>query len=99
MSIRSQCELIGLARSNYYYEPKGWSPSDLELMRVIDEVYTEHPYYGTRRMSKALQSQDYKIGRKNVGSYYFVKAEDVFVRDINSEEVALGIQKAFEACT
>lgn len=72
LSIRSQCNLIGLARSNYYYQPKGWSPLELELMRVIDEVYTEHPYYGTRRMSKVLKTKGYDVGRKGVSYYYGV---------------------------
>lgn len=72
LSIRGQCDLIELGRSNYYYQPKGWSPQELELMRVIDEVYTEHPYYGTRRMSKVLEARGYNIGRKGVRYYYAV---------------------------
>ncbi len=59
LSIRRQCDLIELGRSNYYYQPKGWSSQELEVMRVIDEVYTEHPYYGTRRMSKVLEARGY----------------------------------------
>jgi len=72
LSIREQCELIGLERSNYYYQPKGWSAEELEVMRVIDEVYTEHPYYGMRRMSEALKALGYDVGRKGVRSYYAV---------------------------
>lgn len=37
-------------------------------MNMIDEIYTEHPYYGSRRMSKALQRSGYKVGRKSAGS-------------------------------
>lgn len=70
MSIRSQCELIDLPRSNYYYQPVGWSPEELKLMKIIDEVYTEHPYYGTRRMSKVLEGLGYDLGRKGVRRYY-----------------------------
>lgn len=72
LSIREQCKLIELPRANYYYQPKGWSPEELEVMRVIDEIYTEHPYYGTRRMSKALEVLGYEVGRKGVRSYYGV---------------------------
>jgi len=70
LSIRAQCDLIELSRSNYYYQPKGWSIEQLALMRIIDEIYTEHPYYGTRRMSKALQALGHEVGRKGVRSYY-----------------------------
>lgn len=72
LSIRSQCELIDLPRSNYYYEPSGWSQEELGLMKIIDEIYTEHPYYGTRRMSKVLESLGYSLGRKGVRNYYEV---------------------------
>lgn len=72
MSIRGQCELIDLPRSNYYYQPIGWSPEELELIKIIDEIYTEHPYYGTRRMSKVLEARGYDLGRKGVRRYYEV---------------------------
>ena len=72
LSIRAQCELLELPRANYYYQPKGWAPDELDLMRVIDEIYTAHPYYGTRRMSKALEALGYEIGRKGVKHYYEV---------------------------
>jgi len=70
LSIRTQCNLIELPRSNYYYQPKGWSPEELKLLRMIDEIYTEHPYYGTRRMSKVLQALGHEVGRKGVRYYY-----------------------------
>jgi len=41
-------------------------------MRVIDEIYTEHPYYGMRRMSKVLQALGYTVGRKGIRHYYAV---------------------------
>lgn len=72
LSIRAQCELIDLPRSNYYYQVRGFSPEELAVMRAIDEIYTEHPYYGTRRMSKALEVLGYSVGRKGVRHYYAV---------------------------
>ena len=47
LSVRRQCELIGLSRSSYYREPGGESEENLELMRLIDEEYTRHPFYGS----------------------------------------------------
>ena len=43
ISIRRQCDLIGLNRSTLYYHPAGESPLNLELMRLIDEQYTKTP--------------------------------------------------------
>lgn len=50
LSIAHQCDLLGLSRSGYYYRPKGLSDEDLLLMRLIDQEYTRHPFYGSRRL-------------------------------------------------
>lgn len=52
MSLRRQCRLLGLARSSCYYTPQGESRENLALMRKIDKLYTEHPFYGSRRMAE-----------------------------------------------
>ncbi len=70
LSVRQQCDLIGLNRSTYYLKPKGFTPEDLKIMRRMDEIFTEHPYYGTRRMAFVLNSEGYKISRKRVRRYY-----------------------------
>ncbi|GCE16770.1 hypothetical protein KDK_05700 [Dictyobacter kobayashii] len=55
LSIGRQCELLGLARSSYYYQPVAVSEEDLMLMRLLDEQYTRTPFYGTRKMTKLAQ--------------------------------------------
>lgn len=50
LSVSRQCKLIGLARSNWYYEPVGESSENLALMRRIDELYIKCPFYGTRKV-------------------------------------------------
>jgi len=50
LSIRTQCELLGLPRSTWYYQPKPSDPEDLRFKRLIDEQYTRLPFYGVRRM-------------------------------------------------
>jgi putative transposase len=50
LSIRRQCELLGLSRASFYYEPTGVSAGDLRLMRLIDEQSTACPSYGSRRV-------------------------------------------------
>ncbi len=64
--IYRQCELLGLARSSYYYEPAGESEYNLTLMNLIDEQYTKTPFYGSRRMTAWLRQQGYKVNRKRV---------------------------------
>ncbi len=49
--IVRQCELLGLARSSYYYEPVPISEEDLLLMRLLDEQYTHTPFYRKRKMA------------------------------------------------
>jgi putative transposase len=53
LSIRRQCELVGLNRSTFYYEPAGESEENLLLMRLLDEQYTRTPFYGWPRMFAA----------------------------------------------
>ena len=54
LSVRRQCELLGLNRSSWYYEARGESAENLALMRRIDEQYLVTPYYGSRKMAKQL---------------------------------------------
>lgn len=70
ISISRQCELLDLSRSSYYFKEKDLTQEDYQLMNKIDEIFTSHPYYGTRRMSAVLISKGHKIGRKKVRKYY-----------------------------
>jgi putative transposase len=54
LSVRRQCELLGLNRSSWYYEAVGESPETLALMRRIDEQYLKKPYYGSRKMAEVM---------------------------------------------
>ena len=66
LSVRRQCELLGLSRSSLYYEPAGVSAEDLRLMRRIDEQYTACPFYGSRRMTAWLIEHGEEVNRKRV---------------------------------
>jgi putative transposase len=66
LSLRRQCQLLGLARSSFYYEPRPESEADLLLMRLLDEQYTRTPFYGIRRMTAWLQQQGHRINHKRV---------------------------------
>jgi putative transposase len=68
LSTVRQCELIELPRSSYYRKSFLSKEPDknLTLMRLIDEEYTKHPFYGTRKMRDYLRRQGYKMNRKRV---------------------------------
>ncbi|CAI4033370.1 hypothetical protein DNFV4_03806 [Nitrospira tepida] len=51
VSIVQQCVVAGLARSTYYYEPVPERAENLTLMRLIDELYLQRPFYGVPRMT------------------------------------------------
>jgi putative transposase len=64
--VRRQCELLGLNRSSLYYEPAAESAENLRLMRLLDEEYTAHPFYGSRRLTAWLVQQGEPVNRKRV---------------------------------
>src|SRR6516225_5491014 len=66
LSVRRQCEWLGLSRSSLYYEPAGETAEDLRLMRLIDEQYTARPFYGSRRMTMGLIERGEEVNRKRV---------------------------------
>jgi putative transposase len=66
ISVRRQCELLGVNRSGLYYQPVGESEANLGLMRLIDQEYTRHPFYGSRRMTGWLCGQGHEVNRKRV---------------------------------
>jgi putative transposase len=61
-----QCELLGLARSTYYYRPQGVSEEDLACMRLMDETFTKRPYFGSRRLRDELAAEGHPMGRDHV---------------------------------
>ena len=66
ISITRQCELLGLPRASFYYQPARESALNLELMRIIDEQFTKTPFYGVPRMTWVLRLQGYAVGPKRV---------------------------------
>ena len=54
LSISRQCRLLNLQRSSFYYRPKPVKAEDLELMRLIDELYLKAPTWGSRSMRNHL---------------------------------------------
>lgn len=66
LSVRQQCQLLGLNRSTLYYRGVGESATNLQLMRLIDEQFLRRPIYGSRRMTDWLESEGHRVNRKRV---------------------------------
>ena len=57
LSITTQCRLLGLPRSTWYYQPRPVPESDLALMARIDRIHMEVPFVGSRRVIDELEDQ------------------------------------------
>jgi putative transposase len=67
ISIARQCQLIGVSRSGLYYHPVPVSQENLDLMRLLDEEYTRHPFLGVIKMTNWLRGQGYhRVGEDRV---------------------------------
>lgn len=66
MPVVRQCRLLDISRSTAYYQPQGVSDEDLELMRLIDEIHLEIPFYGSRRIRDELDDRGHRVNRKRV---------------------------------
>jgi len=66
LSVVRQCQLLGIARSSFYYQPQAPSDEELSLLRLLDQQYLETPFYGSRRMTLILRQHGYEVNRKRV---------------------------------
>jgi putative transposase len=66
VSVRRQAQLLDLSRSSVYYAPRPLSERDLMLMRRIDELHLEAPFYGARKLAEQLKREGHEVGRRHV---------------------------------
>jgi putative transposase len=66
LSIKRQAKLLALGRSSVYYTPRGTSDRDLVLMRRLDELHLQWPFYGSRKLHRELLKDGHEIGRRHV---------------------------------
>jgi len=61
LSLRQQCKLLEINRSSIYYRalPQQLNVEQLDLLRIVDEVYTRYPFFGTRQMAQYLNQEGY----------------------------------------
>jgi len=66
LSIRRQCQLLSLTRSNLYYAGQPENPENLSIMEAIDRQYLKTPFYGIRKMTVELNNQGFLVNHKRV---------------------------------
>lgn len=69
LTLSNQAELLSLNRTGLYYEPVGPSADEISAKHRIDEIYTAHPYYGSRRITVTLCKEGRWISRPTVQCY------------------------------
>ncbi len=70
LSVNKQCKLLHIAKSSLYYSPlKRFSTEwDIKFLNELNEIHSEFPYYGTRRLVTALENEGFWVGRKLIKS-------------------------------
>jgi putative transposase len=66
VTVTRQAELLALSRSSVYYTPRALSDRDLLLMRQLDELHLQWPFYGSRKLTRELQKEGHEVGRRHV---------------------------------
>jgi putative transposase len=66
LPITRQAKLLALSRSSVYYTPRGTTERDLALMRRLDELHLQWPFYGSRKLTRELRQQGHEVGRRHV---------------------------------
>src|ERR1700677_3906045 len=66
LPVAAQCRLLKVARSTLYYQPVSAGSDELAVMRRIDELHLEYPFYGSRRVAVVLRDDGWVVNRKRV---------------------------------
>lgn len=69
LSLKDQADLLGLSRASLYYTPLGPSAEEIAFKHRIDEIYTQYPFYGSRRITVVLCREGRYISRPTVQHY------------------------------
>ena len=66
LSVARQAKLLGVSRSSVYYRPRPDSQEELDLLKRLDELFTENPVYGSRRLQQMLKREGVRVGRRRI---------------------------------
>jgi putative transposase len=89
LSVRRQCEILGVPRSSHYFVPKGEKPENLEMMRIMDAHLLEHPTEGVVSMVYLLSSMGFVVGPKRVRRLFRLMGWETLYRRKNLTRAGL----------
>lgn len=69
LPLTAQADILSLHRSSLYYKPVPPSLEEVRLKHRIDEIYTEHPFLGSRKIARILNREDLQVHRNTVQKY------------------------------
>lgn len=69
LPLSQQADLLGLSRSSLYYQPCGPSEKEIRIKHRIDEIYTDYPFYGSRRIHQQLRREGEVVGENTIAKY------------------------------
>jgi len=83
LSIRRQCELLSINRSNVYYKPVPEKPENLEMMNIMDRHLTKHPTEGVKSMVYLLMGMGFIVGPKRIRRLFKIMGRTTIYRRKN----------------
>lgn len=66
LSVTRQAQLLSVSRSSVYYRPQPDSREELDLLKRLDEIFTENPMYGSRRLQAMPKREGVLVGRRRI---------------------------------
>ena len=90
LPLTRQAEMLDLSRSSLYYEAKGPSQTDVDLMSEIDRLHMEYPFAGARMLRDMLMRRGYRVGRRHVARLMRVMGIEALYRERSTTKRHLG---------
>jgi putative transposase len=90
--VTHQAELLDLSRSSVYYSPRPVSERDLALMRRIDQLHLEAPFFGARKIAAQLRREGHCVGRRHVRTLMWRMGIEALYRKPRTSIPARGAQ-------
>ena len=66
LSVGTQCQLLSISRSSFYYAPQGETAMNLDLLLLIDKQFLDTPFYGVLQMTWHLQNEGHAVNEKRI---------------------------------
>ena len=90
LPLTRQAEMLDLSRSSLYYEAKGPSQTEVDLMSEIDRLHMEYPFAGARMLRDMLMRRGYRVGRRHVARLMRVMGIQALYRERSTTKRHLG---------